>query len=90
MHSQSTTKRAGPTSPSVADGGTVDRERLVRRHNVCQRNLDPRSPVSVGNGEFAFTMDLRGPSSSPHSYPVGARDELPSPMLNRRSTCGRE
>ena len=31
---------------------TIDREALVRRHKVEQRILDPRSPVSVGNGEF--------------------------------------
>lgn len=59
----------------------IDREKLVRRHNVRQHQLDPRSPVSVGNGEFAFTMDLTGLQSFPGAYPVGARDELPPGTL---------
>ncbi|MFK0003300.1 hypothetical protein [Paenarthrobacter sp. NPDC090522] len=59
----------------------IDRESLVRRHNVTQKELDPRSPVSVGNGEFAFTMDLTGLQTFPGSYPVGARDELPPGTL---------
>jgi hypothetical protein len=35
----------------------------------------------VGNGEFAFTVDLTGLQSLPDSYPVGARDELPAGTL---------
>lgn len=60
---------------------TINRKTLVRRHNVEQRNLDPRSPVSVGNGEFCFTADLTGLQSFPAAYPVGARSELPSGTL---------
>lgn len=59
----------------------IDRRALVQRHNVRQRTLDPRSPVSVGNGEFAFTMDLTGLQSLPGSYPVGARSDLPPGTL---------
>ncbi|WP_201296687.1 hypothetical protein [Arthrobacter sp. 9V] len=59
----------------------MDRKALVQRHNVRQEHLDPRSPVSVGNGEFAFTMDLTGLQSLPEAYPVGARDELPPGTL---------
>jgi hypothetical protein len=59
----------------------IDRQSLVQRHNVRQQHLDPRSPVSVGNGEFAFTMDLTGLQSLPDAYPVGARDELPPGTL---------
>ncbi|UKA51057.1 glycoside hydrolase family 43 protein [Arthrobacter sp. FW305-123] len=59
----------------------IDRKALVQRHNVHQERLDPRSPVSVGNGEFAFTMDLTGLQSLPDAYPVGARDELPPGTL---------
>ncbi|WP_026542865.1 hypothetical protein [Paenarthrobacter nicotinovorans] len=59
----------------------IDRKALVRRHNVRQDQLDPRSPVSVGNGEFAFTLDLTGLQSLPDHYPVGARDELPPGTL---------
>ncbi|MGX1161920.1 hypothetical protein FBY31_4022 [Arthrobacter sp. SLBN-100] len=81
MHSQTTTPRSDRPSPGSARSGTIKRKALVRRHNVCQRTLDPRSPVSVGNGEFAFTMDLTGLQSFPRAYPVGARDELPPGTL---------
>ena len=39
---------------------TFDRHRLVSRHNPTLHALDPRSPLSVGNGEFAFTADPTG------------------------------
>ncbi|MBT2584566.1 hypothetical protein J7I86_01635 [Arthrobacter sp. ISL-95] len=59
----------------------MDRKALVQRHNVRQHRMDPRSPVSVGNGEFAFTVDLTGLQSFPVDYPVGARDDLPPGTL---------
>ncbi|MFC9770915.1 MULTISPECIES: hypothetical protein [unclassified Pseudarthrobacter] len=59
----------------------INREALVRRHNVEQHSLDPRSPASVGNGEFCFTMDLTGMQSLPGEYPVAARDDLPPGTL---------
>ncbi|QOI63994.1 family 43 glycosylhydrolase [Arthrobacter sp. TES] len=67
--------------PCPGAGNLIDREDLVRRHNVTQQELDPRSPVSVGNGEFAFTMDLTGLQTLPGCYPVGARGELPAGTL---------
>jgi hypothetical protein len=67
----------------------IDREALVRRHNVEQRMPDPRSPVSVGNGEFSFTMDLTGLQTLPAAYPVGARGELPpGTLLGTQSQWG--
>ncbi|TQJ35729.1 hypothetical protein [Arthrobacter sp. SLBN-122] len=74
MHSQN-------TSDSSASHAGIDRRKLVRRHNVRQQHLDPRSPVSVGNGEFAFTMDLTGLQSLPEEYPLGARGDLPPGTL---------
>jgi len=38
----------------------IDRRSLVRRHNPVIRGYDPFSPLSVGNGEFAFTVDITG------------------------------
>jgi hypothetical protein len=38
----------------------IDRKALVTRHNPVLRNLDPLSPLSIGNGEFAFTADVTG------------------------------
>lgn len=39
---------------------SIDRCKVVRRHNVELRTFDPHNPVSVGNGEFAFTGDVTG------------------------------
>jgi hypothetical protein len=38
----------------------IDRHALVARHNPVLRTLDLGSPLSVGNGEFAFTADATG------------------------------
>jgi hypothetical protein len=77
VHSQSTTD----SSEAPILSGTINRKALVQRHNVRQETLDPRSPVSVGNGEFAFTLDVTGLQSLPEAYPVGARDGLPPATL---------
>ncbi|GAA5200228.1 hypothetical protein [Microbacterium jejuense] len=55
----------------------IDRRALVRRHNVTQTEFDPRTPVSVGNGEFAFTADLTGLQTFPDFYPVARRGHEP-------------
>jgi hypothetical protein len=46
----------------------IDRAALVRRHNPSLRKLDPLSPFSLGNGEFAFTADVTGLQSLPAEY----------------------
>jgi hypothetical protein len=46
----------------------IDRRDLVRRHNPVVRELDPRSPLSIGNGEFAFTADVTGLQTLPGLY----------------------
>ncbi len=38
----------------------IDREALVRRHNPVIRRVDPNAPLTVGNGGFAFTVDITG------------------------------
>jgi hypothetical protein len=45
-----------------------DRRAVVSRHNPTLRELDPRSPLSVGNGEFAFTADPTGLQTFPQPY----------------------
>ena len=45
---------------TAAAGQPIDREALVRRHTVHVNRLDPESPLSVGNGDFAFTADVTG------------------------------
>ncbi len=45
----------------VAIGATpIDREALIARHAVHVNRVDPESPLSVGNGDFAFTVDVTG------------------------------
>ena len=46
----------------------IDRRKLVGRHNPVVREVDPRSPLSVGNGEFAFTADVTGLQTIPGAY----------------------
>ncbi len=51
--------------------GKIDRYALVSRHNPVIRKLDPLSPLSVGNGEFAFTCDITGLQTFPEEYANG-------------------
>ncbi len=46
----------------------IDRRAVVCRHDVVLKRVDPYSPLSVGNGEFAFTVDVTGLQSLPESY----------------------
>jgi len=46
----------------------IKRRDLVTRHNPENRRIDPRSPLTVGNGEFAFTADVTGLQSLPGIY----------------------
>src|SRR5262249_26542771 len=64
MHVQAS---ARPTThePPLAP---IDRASLVRRHNPVLRQIDPLSPLSVGNGEFAFTADVTGLQTFPEVY----------------------
>jgi len=38
----------------------IDRQALVSRHNVVLTEFDGERPLQVGNGEFAFGMDITG------------------------------
>ena len=49
----------------------MDRIALVHRHHPTLRALDPLSPFSVGNGEFAFTADITGLQTFPDAYASG-------------------
>jgi hypothetical protein len=52
----------------MAADGPVARRDLVSRHNPVLRDFDPRSPLSIGNGEFAFTADITGLQTCPEIY----------------------
>lgn len=47
---------------------TIDRAALVNRHHPALRKLDPLAPLSLGNGEFAFTADITGLQTFPGEY----------------------
>lgn len=56
------------TPPQRSKSLTIDRAALVNRHHPTLRKLDPLSPLSVGNGEFAFTCDVTGLQTIPQEY----------------------
>jgi hypothetical protein len=45
-------------SAAVGPSTRIDRRSLVDRHKIVIEQPDPLSPLSVGNGEFAFTADV--------------------------------
>ena len=49
----------------------IDRFELVSRHNVHASSLDTLEALTVGNGEFAFTVDITGLQSFPEAYKNG-------------------
>lgn len=46
----------------------IDRRALVTRHSPVLRTFDVESPLSVGNGEFAFTVDATGLQTFAESF----------------------
>ncbi len=46
----------------------IDRKALVSRHCPLIHKLDPLSPLSLGNGEFAFTADITGLQTFPAEH----------------------
>ena len=57
----------------------IDRYALVHRHFVVNNHFDSLSSLSVGNGGFAFTVDVTGLQSFPDAYskgvPLGTESE---------------
>jgi hypothetical protein len=46
----------------------IDRHALVMRHQPVLRSFDAESPLSVGNGRFAFTVDATGLQTFAEAY----------------------
>lgn len=59
----------------------IDRKALVERHTVFNTSVDSLSSLSVGNGGFAFTVDITGLQSFPEAYANGV-------ALGTQSTWG--
>ncbi len=49
----------------------VDRYALVTRHNISNPVIDSLGPLTVGNGDFAYTADITGMQSFPGFYENG-------------------
>ena len=49
----------------------IDRKAVVQRHNVIVTKIDSLSSLTVGNGNFAFTVDATGLQSFPGAYAGG-------------------
>jgi hypothetical protein len=63
------TIHAEPTQvPPEASPRRVDRQALVTRHNVVLHQFDADNPLTVGNGEFAFTVDATGLQTFPEAF----------------------
>ena len=61
-------KEISPGDPGSS--GLIDRHALVTRHNVTINKPDPLAPLSLGNGEFAFTADITGLQTFPGYHQV--------------------
>lgn len=57
----------------------IDRMALVQRHHVINYRYDSLSSLTLGNGGFAFTVDVTGLQSFPEAYsngvPLGTQSE---------------
>ena len=49
----------------------IDRHALVTRHNVTLEEPDSLTPLTVGNGRFAFTADITGLQTFPEYHQAG-------------------
>jgi hypothetical protein len=70
----------GLAQPLLAQQKTpIDRKALVERHTVVNTTTDTLSSVSVGNGAFAYTVDVTGLQTFPLYYekgvPLGTQSE---------------
>jgi hypothetical protein len=53
---------------ATARSAPIDRHALVTRHNVELHQFDANNPLSVGNGEFCFTVDVTGLQTFPEAF----------------------
>ncbi|WP_254413331.1 hypothetical protein [Dyadobacter diqingensis] len=62
-----------------AQTAKINRQALVKRHNVIISKVDTLASLSVGNGAFTFTTDITGLQTFPDVYargvPLGTQSE---------------
>ena len=70
---------AGLALESCAKAEAIDRKALVERNNPHITAIDTLASLTVGNGEFAFTVDVTGLQSFPELYrngvPLGTQSQ---------------
>ena len=64
-------KALSAAEPSEKLRPPIDRKALLARHKVVQKRPDWLTPLSVGNGEFAFTADVTGLQTFPEFHQTG-------------------
>lgn len=79
MNSASLILVAAAAAGALVCGAPIDRKALVSRHDVVLVRPDPWAPLTVGNGEFAFTADITGLQSFPDYY----RETIPLSTLSQ-------
>jgi hypothetical protein len=52
----------------AASAEPIDRHALVSRHDPTLEQFDSDNPLSVGNGQFAFTVDATGLQTFPEAF----------------------
>lgn len=78
----------------------IDRKALVDRHRIVSTETDPCSPAQVGNGEFAFGVDITGLQTfvpfntmaqwSWHSFPLPEGQQVEDFKKPLMDTYGRQ
>ncbi|HEY9290570.1 MAG TPA: hypothetical protein VIP98_04745, partial [Microlunatus sp.] len=68
----------------------IDRHAVVSRHNVRLTEPDALNPLTVGNGEFAYTMDVTGMQTltSLHDEVAGRAENRPTMGLHSQAQWG--
>lgn len=56
---------------AIPTPGLIDRRAVVTRHNVVLTRADPFATLQLGNGEFAFAVDVTGLQTFPEAYRQG-------------------
>lgn len=66
-------------SSLTAVSETIDRQALVARNNPHVETIDTLASLTVGNGEFAYTVDVTGLQTFPEKYrngvPLGTQSQ---------------
>ena len=62
-----------------SDSAPIDRQALVERNNPHVTEIDTLASLTVGNGGFAYTVDVTGLQTFPQTYtkgvPLGTQSE---------------